>query len=174
MPKINICLKLFQVPFFNKEHIHFIMFICDIYGRLFTLIFHLKDLNMNIKNVSRGAFIIMLLVLVSSFTIDAPAKKFSPVGSWEYSVPGVQPGYETGTMIVTQEGKEYKVTMVLNEYFKTEAEKVIYNKKALSFSVWVETEEVLVSGIFDEDKFSGKLSYFEGEFDLTAVRKASE
>jgi hypothetical protein len=136
--------------------------------------FHLKNPIMNFKNVSRVALSIMLVVLVSSFTTVAPAKKFTPVGSWEYSVPGVQPGYETGTMIITQEGKEYKITMVLNEYFKAEAEKVVYNKRALSFSVWVETEEVLVSGAFDGDQFTGKLSYFEGEFDLTAKRKASE
>jgi hypothetical protein len=129
---------------------------------------------MNFKNVFMGALAILLVVLVSSFSVDAPAKKYSPVGSWEYSVPGVQPGYETGTMIIAQEGKDFKITMVLNEYFKTEAEKVVYNRKMLSFSVWVETEEVLVSGSFDGDQFTGKLSYFEGDFDLTAMRKAGE
>jgi hypothetical protein len=129
---------------------------------------------MNFKNVFMGALAIMLVVLVSSFTVDAPPKKYSPVGSWEYSVPGVQPGYETGTMIIAQEGKDYKITMVLNEYFKTEAEKIVYNKKTLSFSVWVETEEVLISGFFEGDQFTGKLSYFEGDFDLTAMRIAEE
>jgi hypothetical protein len=129
---------------------------------------------MNYKIVSRGALTLLLVVLVSSFTFDSPAKKFSPVGSWDYSVPGVQPGYETGTMIIAGDGKDYKITMVLNEYFKTDAEKVVYNNKKLSLSVWVETEEVLISGTFDGDNFSGKLSYFEGEFDLKAVRKAAE
>ena len=94
------------------------------------------------------------------------------MGSWEYSVPGVQPGYETGTMIIAKDGKDYKITMELNEYFKVDAEKVVYKKKTLSFTVWVETEEILVSGSFDGDNFSGKLSYFEGDFDITAKRKA--
>jgi len=129
---------------------------------------------MNYRTISMGAVSLLLVVLVSSFTIDSPSKKYSPLGSWEYSVPGVQPGYETGTMIIAEDGKDYKVTMVLNEYFKAEAEKVVYNNKALSFSVWVETEEVLVSGTFDGDNFNGKLSYFEGEFDLKALRKAAE
>ncbi len=129
---------------------------------------------MNYKIVSRGVFALLLVVLVSSFTFDAPVKKFSPVGNWEYSVPGVEPGYETGTMIVTQEGKEYKVSMELNEYFKVDAEKVVYKKNDLSFSVWVETEEILVSGTFDGDKFTAKLSYSEGKFDLTALRKAAK
>ncbi len=126
---------------------------------------------MNHKTISRGVFALLLVVLVSSFTFDSPAKKFSPVGNWEYSVPGVEPGYETGTMIITQEGKKYKVSMELNEYFKVDAEKVVYKKNDLSFSVWVETEEILVSGTFDGDKFTAKLSYSEGGFDLTAIRK---
>jgi len=101
-------------------------------------------------------------------------KKFSPVGSWEYSVPGVEPGYETGTMHIAKEGKEYKVTLELSEYYSVDAEKVVYNKKELSFSVWVENEEILISGNFDEEKFKAKLSYFQGDFELTAVRKAAE
>jgi len=129
---------------------------------------------MNYRTILKGAVGLLLVVLVSSFTFDTPAKKYSPVGSWEYSVPGVQAGYETGTMIIDEDGKDYKITMVLNEYFKADAEKVVYNKKTLSFSVWVETEEVLVSGTFDGDNFSGILSYFEGEFNLKATRKAAE
>jgi hypothetical protein len=129
---------------------------------------------MNYKNVSRGVFALLLIVLVSSFTFHAPTKKFSPVGTWEYSVPGVQPGYETGSMIISLDGKEYKVSMQLNEYFKADAENVVYKKNALNFSVWVETEEILVSGTFEDDTFTAKLSYFEGDFELTAVRKAAE
>ena len=113
----------------------------------------------------------IVLIMVSSFTFDIPAKKYSPAGSWDYSVPGVQAGYETGTMIIAAEGKEYKVTMQLNEYSKVVAEKVVYKKKELSFSIYVETEEILISGTFDGNNFSGKLSYFEGDFDITANRK---
>jgi hypothetical protein len=60
----------------------------------------------------------------------------------------------------------------LNEYYKTDAEKVVYKKKAISFSLWVESEEILVSGHFDGDEFTGSLSYFEGDFDITARRTA--
>lgn len=123
-------------------------------------------------HVFRGLIALMLVVLASSFTIEPPAKKFTPVGTWEYSVPGVQPGYEKGSMIVAEDGKDYKVTMVLNEYYKTEAEKVVYKKKTISFSVYVETEEILVTGTFDDDEFKGSLSYFEGDFAITAKRTA--
>ena len=129
---------------------------------------------MNYRNISNAVVSLFLVVLISSFTFDAPAMKYSPVGSWEYSVPGIQAGYEAGTMTISEDGKTYKVTMQLNEYFKVDAEKVVYKKKTLSFSVLVETEEVLVSGTFDGDKFTAKLSYSEGDFDLTALRKTAE
>ena len=129
---------------------------------------------MKYKNISNAVVSLFLVVLISSFTFDAPAMKYSPVGSWEYSVPGIQAGYEAGTMTISEDGKSYKVTMQLNEYFKVDAEKVVYKKKTLSFSVLVETEEVLVSGTFDGDKFTAKLSYSEGDFDLTALRNTAE
>ena len=127
---------------------------------------------MSYKVVSSLLGSLFLVVLLSSFTFEASAFKYSPVGSWEYSVPGVQAGYEAGIMTIIEDGKGYKVTLQLNEYFKVDAEKVVYKRKALNFSVWIETEEIRVSGSFDGDNFSGKLSYFEGDFDITANRKA--
>ena len=129
---------------------------------------------MKYKTVFRGLIFVILVILVSSFTIDNPVKKFSPVGIWEYSVPGVQVGYESGTMIIAEYDKDYKVSLQLNEYFKVEAENVVYKRKDLSFSVYVESEEILISGTFDGDNFSGKLSYSEGDFELSAVRKLAE
>jgi len=129
---------------------------------------------MNYNTVLRGVVSVIVLIMVSSFTIDAPVRKYSPVGSWDYMVPGVGEGYESGTMLISEDGKEYKVTLQLNEYSKVVAEKVVYKKKEMSFTIYVETEEILVAGIFDGDKFTAKLSYSEGEFDLSAVRKAAE
>ena len=127
---------------------------------------------MNHKNVIRVAVVLLVMVLASSFVSEPLAEKYTPAGTWEYAVPGVQPGYENGSMIIAEEGKDYKVTMVLNEYFKTEAEQVVYKKKAISFSVFVENEEVKVNGNFEGDEFKGRLSYFEGDFDITAKRTA--
>jgi len=125
---------------------------------------------MSNKNVSRSWIALIMVVLFSSFSIEGLVKKFSPAGTWEYSVPGVQAGYEKGSMLIAEDGKDYKVTMVLNEYSKAEAEKVVYKKKAISFTIWVETEEILVTGSFDEDEFKGSLSYSEGDFSITATR----
>lgn len=121
----------------------------------------------------RSAVLIMLLIMVSSFSFDVPVKKYTPVGSWEYSVPGVQAGYESGTMTISNDGKDYKVSMQLNEYFKVEGENVIYKKKGISFSILVESEEILVSGSFDGDNFKGSISYSDGDFTITARRTSS-
>ncbi len=128
----------------------------------------------NFKHVTRGLMALLLMVVVSSFAAEPAPKKYSPVGTWEYSVPGVQPGYETGSMVIAEEGKTFKVTMVLNEYYKTDAENVVYKKKAISFSLWVESEEILVSGTFNGDEFTGSLSYFEGDFTITAKRVSEQ
>lgn len=126
---------------------------------------------MNYRNISRGMIALLLVVLVSSFSYEAPAKKFSPVGTWEYSIPGVAEGYEEGSMVIVEKDKEYGVTMALNEYSTVEAENVVYKKKEIKFVVWVQGEEVVFAGTFDKDTFTGIVSYFEGEFDMTAVRK---
>ncbi len=125
---------------------------------------------MRSRTFSRSLVALLLVVFVSSFTYEAPAKKFTPVGTWEYTIDGVPVEYETGKMIIVEKDKEVKVSMEINEYFKTEGEKVSYKKKSLSFVVWVESEEVGVSGTFDGDLFEGMVSLSEGDFDITATR----
>ena len=129
---------------------------------------------MKTRTIFSSFLALMLFVTVSSFTTETPAKKFTPVGTWEYSVVGVPPEYETGKMIVTEEESSMKVTMSLNEYVKAEGEKVIYKNKSLSFIVWVESEEITISGTFDGDQFTGTVSYSEGDFDFTASRVAED
>ena len=129
---------------------------------------------MRFNTISRSLVALSLFVIVSAFTYNAPVKKFSPVGTWEYSVNGVPEGYEAGKMIIEEKDKVLKVSMALNEYTKTEGEKVEYKKKSLSFIVWVEAEEVTISGLFDGDKFVGMVSLSQGDFDMTATRVAEE
>lgn len=126
---------------------------------------------MHYKTVSRGFIALILVVLVSSFSFEVRAKDYSPVGTWEYSVPGVPDGYQEGTMTIVEKENGYGVTMALNEYNKAEGEKVKYEKLVINFSVWVEGEEVKISGTFDKDNLSGTVSYSGGEAKMTATRK---
>ncbi|MEN8204354.1 MAG: hypothetical protein ABFS28_17295 [Bacteroidota bacterium] len=127
---------------------------------------------MNSITISRSLVAMLFVVLASSFSYNAPANKFSPVGTWEYSIEGVPEGYDTGSMIIVKNGKNYGVIMALNEYYKIEGESVEYKKKNLSFIVWVESEEVSVSGTFDRDKFTGMVSLSQGDFEVIATRNA--
>ena len=129
---------------------------------------------MNPKSIAGVLAGLIFLTLTTSFVPESSVKKFTPAGNWTYSVPGVAQGYETGTMVISEAGKELKVTLKLNDYYSVEAEQIVYNKKALSFSVWVESEEVKVAGTFNEDTFIATLSYFEGDFEMTATRNPSE
>ncbi len=126
---------------------------------------------MHCKSVSRGFAALFLLVLVSSFSFEDPAKKYSPAGTWEYSAPDVPEGYQEGTMIVVEKDNGYGVTMALNEYNKVDAEKVKFEDQTLTFSVWVEGEEVKLKGTFEGDNFTGTVSYSGGQVKVTAVRK---
>ena len=116
---------------------------------------------MNYKNVFSAVMAMLLILSVSVFANDAP-EKFSPVGTWEYSVPYAPDGYQAGTMIIAEKEDGYSVSMVLNEYSKAEGEKVEYDNKSIKFSVWVEGEEVRISGEFDGDSFTGKVDYSGG------------
>ncbi len=55
-------------------------------------------------------------------------------------------------MIIVEKDKELKVSLAINEYFKTEAEKVS------------------ISDTFDGDQFEGMVSFSEGDYDITATR----
>ncbi len=125
---------------------------------------------MNYKNVSMGMVALFTVLLVSSFSNQAPAKKFSPVGTWEYSAPDVPDGYQEGSMIIVEKDKTLGITMVMNEYTKIEGEKVEYSKKNLKFVFWVESEEIVISGTFQKDNFTGTVSMSGGVIDITAVR----
>ncbi len=126
---------------------------------------------MNYKIISRGMISLILVVLVSSFSYEAPLKKFSPVGNWEYQTTGVPEEFQTGTLIITEKDKEYSVSVVLNEYLTVKGENVVYQKKSIKFTIFVESAEFTLSGNFNGDEFSGTLSYTEGDFEVSAVRK---
>ena len=115
---------------------------------------------------------LMLLFLAGSFTsVNVPAK-FTPVGTWEYHVPGVDPGYDRGVMVITEIEKEIQVNIGPSKDYLSPVQDVEYKNKSLSFKVYVEYEEVVVKGDFDGDSFAGTVSFSGGTFDMKAQRVA--
>jgi hypothetical protein len=120
----------------------------------------------------RGLSGILLVILVSSFTITTPAKRFTPVGTWDLTLVGVPYEYESIVMKINKEGKEYIVNMGTNDYDMTTTENVVYKKKNLTFTVIAGEYSIDFKIMFDKDTCKGTISLSEGVFDMTGERRA--
>jgi hypothetical protein len=125
---------------------------------------------MNTKRFTRAWAGFMLMLLMTSLTSFSAPARYSPVGTWQYSVPGVPEGYDRGLMVITEGEEGLQVSIGPTEEYLSPVQDVEYSKKTLRFKVVVEYEEVLVTGEFDQDEFTGTVSYVEGTFDMTATR----
>ena len=83
---------------------------------------------------------LMMVMLVASFTSTVSAqKKVNPTGTWTYEASAAPYEYSSGDIVVAKDGKDYTVEMVLGEYYKMKAEKVVYEKNVLSFVIYIES-----------------------------------
>jgi len=127
---------------------------------------------MSRKKTFRSVILIALFITSVSFSMEPVAKKYNPAGTWKFSIPDAPEGYNYGNLIITKEDrKSFSVVFALDEYYKVKATEVVYKKNEISFILYVETETVRMNGTFEEDKFTGKVSYSEGVIDITAVRE---
>lgn len=126
------------------------------------------------RNVTTGVLILLAVVLSSINVFGNPPVKYTPEGTWEYSVPGVPPEYSAGVMVIGETEEGFKVTVGPSTDYLMEAQSVEYSKKSLSFKIYVEYEEIIITGTFKGDEFTGTVSYVEGIFDMTAKRNKPE
>ena len=113
----------------------------------------------------------ILVMIAASFTAVNAQKKVDPVGTWTYTASNAPYEYSSGDVIVTKEGKEFQVQIVLGEYYKVKAENVNYEKNELSFKVYIESETVSVKLNMEKDKAEGTASYTEGAIPVSVTRK---
>ena len=124
---------------------------------------------MNKKIVS---YLILTLIL-GVFTINVQAAdKKNPEGKWKFSVQDAPYGYEKGELEISKKKKEYAGTMMFDGFeYKLECENVRFEKEELSFTLFVEGEDVLLVLKFSEkDKLSGRAVYSMGELSISAER----
>lgn len=114
---------------------------------------------------------LMLVMLAASFTIVNAQKTVDPVGTWSYTASEAPYEYSSGDIVVSKEGKTYKVEIQLGEYYKVEASEVKYEKNELSFKVNIEDETVSIKATMEKEKFEGKASYSEGSLSVTGKKK---
>lgn len=125
---------------------------------------------MKMKKIATIVGALILVFMATSYANTPAPDKFTPVGTWEYNVPGVPDGYDRGVMVISEGEEGLIVSIGPSEDYLAPTHEVEYTNGKLSFKIFVEDEEVVVTGEFDKDQFSGKVSYVEGIFDLTAER----
>ena len=79
-------------------------------------IMHLKHIQFNsLNNFSmKTVRFLFMVMLVASFTSTVSAqKKVDPTGTWTYEATQAPYEYSSGDIVVTKDGKDYTVEMVL-------------------------------------------------------------
>jgi len=115
--------------------------------------------------------ILMLVMLAASFTTVNAQKKVDPVGTWSYEAEYAPYEYSEGDIVVSEEGKDYKVVIVLGEYYKITANSVEYKDNVLTFDVYVEGETVSVKTTMEKETHKGAANYSEGSLKLSGKKK---
>lgn len=115
--------------------------------------------------------ILLLVMLVASFSTVSAQKKVDPVGTWTYTADQAPIEYSTGDIVVTKEGKEYRVEIQLGENYKIKGSGVNYEKNVLSFKVYIEGESVSIKATMEAEKFEGTASYSEGTIPVVGAKK---
>lgn len=113
-----------------------------------------------------------MVMLVASFTSAVSAqKKVNPTGTWTYEASEAPYEYSTGDIVIVKDGKNYTAEMVLGEYYKMKAEKVVYEKNILSFVIYIEGEAIELKMTVEKESMEGTASYSEGTIPVTAKKK---
>ena len=113
-----------------------------------------------------------MVMLVASITSAVSAqKKVDPTGTWTYEATQAPYEYSSGDIVVTKDGKEYTIEIVLGEYYKMKGEKVVYDKNELSFAIYIESESVEIKVTVEKEAMTGTASYSEGTIPITAKKK---
>ena len=112
-----------------------------------------------------------LAVLMISVLLFAGSKNQGILGTWSFQAPDAPWGYHKGDLVLTKKDGKYAATIVFDQYNKVDGENVKVNGNKVTFTVYLEGEQVVFMGLVDKDSFTGKASYSEGELPIKAVRK---
>ncbi len=113
-----------------------------------------------------------MVMLVASFSTTVSAqKKMDPTGTWTYEASQAPYEYSSGDIVVSKEGKEYTVQIVLGEYHKMKAEQVAFENNELSFTVFIDGESVDIKMTVGKESMEGNASYSDGTIPITTKKK---
>jgi len=121
-------------------------------------------------------FVILSFFAFVNLSAQDSTVKNDPVGSWKFEAPYAPEGYTTGTIMIGITEQKYNASMSFpgNDY-KIPADKVKIEKDIVTFSVFVESEEVKVALKIDSaSKMSGNAATSQGEIPLTLTKIETE
>jgi len=126
--------------------------------------------------MKKVTILIMFLFAVISVSSGQSTKKADPVGTWKFDAPYAPEGYTSGTIVIGLVEKKHNATMSFTgSEYKFNGENVKVEKDSVSFSVFVEGQDVKVSLKSDVDeKMVGKAVYSEGEVPLTLTKSPAK
>jgi len=123
------------------------------------------------KTISFTGTVILMLVLVSSFTAinDSRVNK-KILGEWEYSVPQAGYEYQKGVIVFSKEGKELKGAVVIGNQ-SIPMESVVNKKNNVKAKINVQGEGVSLDLNFEKNTFKGTVTYSEGSMEISGNKK---
>jgi hypothetical protein len=117
--------------------------------------------------MKRKILSLLLIFIVTSVLLNGqnPVNKNNPVGTWTFEAPNAPEGYTAGSVIISFTDKKYTAKMgFATSEDKISGENVKFENDSLSFSVYIQGQDVVVKLKMDEaSKMSGKAVYSEGE-----------
>jgi hypothetical protein len=122
--------------------------------------------------MKKATVLIMFLFAVIAISSGQTTKKIDPVGSWKFDAPYAPEGYTSGTIVIGLVEKKHTATMSFTgSEYKLNGENVIVENDTVTFSVFLEGQDIKVSLKGDADaKLVGKAVYSEGEVPLTLTK----
>jgi len=124
---------------------------------------------MKFKNLT---ILVILLFSVMAVNGQNNNKNNSVVGTWKFEAPYAPEGYTSGLIAVGFADQKYSASMSFSgSEYKFPGEKVKVENDTVTFSVYMEGEDIKVSLKVDTStKMSGKAVYSGGEVPLTLTK----
>jgi hypothetical protein len=120
-------------------------------------------------------FIITFFLSINVYG-QAGASKTDPSGTWKFEAPSAGEGYDSGTILVGMAEKKYTATIIFTgSEYKIAGEKVKFEKEILTFSIYLEGEEIGTTLKMETGtKMTGKAVYSGGEVPITLTKSVEK
>lgn len=125
--------------------------------------------------MKKGIFTLFMAAFCAIFTLTGQTSSKNQVhaGIWKFEAPYAPEGFTSGTIDIKFADEKYSTSISFPASgYSLSGEKAKVEKDTLTFTVYVEGQEVVVHLKSDTNqKMTGKAVYFEGEIPLTLTRQ---